>query len=325
MLARRAFIALSGSAIAAPALLRRAQAQAYPSRFVRLVCPFPPGGAVDAAARIIAGRLSEMWGQQMVVENRPGAGGNIAATAVLSADADGYTVYIASIGHAISQFTTPSLTYHPVNDFAPVTLMCVYPNIMAIPNSSPRPLGAGFHRAREGQSRQDDLCVLGRRHVAVSRGRAVQAHGRRRCHAHSLSRRGACAERSHSRPGRCDLRELPLDAAAGAAGTGARPRGDDRASASRRCRTCRRSPSSFRATTCRRGSRCSLRRKRHREIVAKLHADAVAALNTPAVKARYAQLGATVVGSTPAELAAFLQAEIDRWGPVIKAAGIKDG
>ena len=65
-----------------------------------------------------------------------GAGGNIAAQRC-SREADGYTVYIASIGHAISQFVTPSLTYHPVNDFAPVTLMCVYPNIMAIPNSSP--------------------------------------------------------------------------------------------------------------------------------------------------------------------------------------------
>src|SRR3954463_10295139 len=113
MLARRDFIALSAAAVASPALIRRAQAQNYPSRFVRLVCPFPPGGAVDAAARIIAGRFSEMWGQQMVVENLPGAGGNVAAAAVLSAEADGYTVYIASIGHAISQFVTPSLTYHP--------------------------------------------------------------------------------------------------------------------------------------------------------------------------------------------------------------------
>src|SRR6185369_7159806 len=97
MLARRDFIALGGAAVAAPALLGRAQAQAYPSRFVRLICPFPPGGAVDAAARIIANRLSEMWGHQMVIENRPGAGGNIAALAVLNADPDGYTVYICSI------------------------------------------------------------------------------------------------------------------------------------------------------------------------------------------------------------------------------------
>ena len=214
MLARRAFIALSGSAIAAPALLRRAQAQAYPSRFVRLVCPFPPGGAVDAAARIIAGRLSEMWGQQMVVENRPGAGGNIAATAVLSADADGYTVYIASIGHAISQFTTPSLTYHPVNDFAPVTLMCVYPNILAVPNSSPdRSVPDFIARAKADPGKM----------TYASSGIGTSLHL-----AGELFKRMAGVDLTHipyrgagpalndliPGPGRCDLRELPLDAAA---------------------------------------------------------------------------------------------------------------
>src|ERR1041385_576908 len=134
MLARRRFMAVSAAAMAAPALVGRADAHASPSRVVRLVCPFPPGGAVDAAARIIANRLSEMWGHQMVIENRPGAGGNIAALAVLNAEPDGYTVYICSIGHAINQFIYPSIGYNPVSDFAPVTLMCVYPNIMAVPD-----------------------------------------------------------------------------------------------------------------------------------------------------------------------------------------------
>src|SRR5436190_4151522 len=134
---RRRFIALGAAAIAAPTLVRAASAQVYPSRFVRLIVPFPPGGAVDAAARIIANRLSEMWGQQMVIENKGGAGGNIAALAVLNSEPDGYTVYICSIGHAINQFLYPSIGYNPVTDFAPVTLMCVYPNIMAVPNSSP--------------------------------------------------------------------------------------------------------------------------------------------------------------------------------------------
>src|SRR5438477_10114341 len=118
---RRRFIAL-GAAAAAPALLRAARAQTYPTRFVRLIVPFPPGGAVDAAARIIANRLSEMWGQQMVIENKGGAGGNIAAQAVLNSDPDGYTIYICSIGHAINQFIYRSLGYDPVADFSPVTL-----------------------------------------------------------------------------------------------------------------------------------------------------------------------------------------------------------
>src|SRR6476469_2757509 len=137
MIARRRYIAFCGAAVAAPFLLRGARAQSYPARFVRLVVPFPPGGAVDAAARIIANQLSQMWGQQMVVENKGGAGGNIAAQAVLNSEPDGYTVYICSIGHAINQFIYPNLGYDPVADFAPVTLLCVYPNIMAVPNSSP--------------------------------------------------------------------------------------------------------------------------------------------------------------------------------------------
>src|ERR1700754_2146600 len=116
MLARRRFI-LGAAALAAPSFVRAARAETYPNRFVRLVVPFPPGGTVDAAARIIAGRLSEMWGQQMVVENRAGIGGNIAAQAVLASDPDGYTVYIASIGHAIAQFVTSSTSYDPVKEF----------------------------------------------------------------------------------------------------------------------------------------------------------------------------------------------------------------
>src|SRR5947209_19178682 len=101
MIARRRYVALCGAAVAAPFLLRGARAQSFPTRFVRLIVPFPPGGAVDAAARIVANRLSEMWGQQMVIENKGGAGCNIAAQAVLNSHPDGYTVYICSIRPAI--------------------------------------------------------------------------------------------------------------------------------------------------------------------------------------------------------------------------------
>src|SRR4051794_7727400 len=158
---RRRFIALGGAALAAPALPRGARAQTYPSRFVRLVVPFPPGGTVDAGARIIAARLSEIWGQQMVVENRAGIGGGIAAQAVLQADPDGYTVYIASIGHAIAQFVTTSISYNPVDDFAPVTLMCVYPNIMAIPNSSPSHTVPAFIARAKANPGQVTYCSSG--------------------------------------------------------------------------------------------------------------------------------------------------------------------
>jgi tripartite-type tricarboxylate transporter receptor subunit TctC len=320
---RRRFIALSGAALAAPAFACGARAQAYPTRFVRLVVPFPPGGAVDGAARIIAARLSEMWGQQMVIENRPGAGGNVAAQAVLQADADGYTVYIASIGHAISQFVTPSLSYHPVTDFAPVTLMCVYPNIMAVPNSSPSRSVPEFIARAKADPGKMTYCSSG---IGTSLHLAGELFKRMAgVDVTHIPYRGAGSALNDLIPGRVDAifanfpSTLPYV-----------QNGQLRGLA---VTTAKRQPevpdlpaiaefvpgydvSSWFALF--------VAAKTPPDIVARLHQDAVAALNHPPVKARYAQLGATVVGSSPAELATFLQAEIDRWGPVIKAAGIKE-
>jgi len=321
---RRRFIALGGAALAAPAFVRAALAQNYPTRFVRLVVPFPPGGAVDGAARIIAARLSEMWGQQMVIENRPGAGGNVAAQAVLQADADGYTVYIASIGHAISQFVTPSLSYHPVTDFAPVTLMCVYPNIMAVPNSSPSKSVPEFIARAKAEPGKVTYCSSG---IGTSLHLAGELFKRMAgIDVTHIPYRGAGPALNDLIPGRVDAifanfpSTLPYV-----------QNGQLRGLA---VTTAKRQPevpdlpaiaefvpgydvSSWFALF--------VAARTPPEIVARLHQDAVAALNHPPVKARYAQLGATVVGSSPSELATFLQAEIDRWGPVIKAAGIKDG
>ena len=321
---RRRFIALGGAALAAPAFARGAQAQTYPTRFVRLVVPFPPGGAVDGAARIIAARLSEMWGQQMVIENRPGAGGNVAAQAVLQADADGYTVYIASIGHAISQFVTPSLSYHPVADFAPVTLMCVYPNIMAVPNSSPSKSVPEFIARAKAEPGKVTYCSSG---IGTSLHLAGELFKRMAgIEVTHIPYRGAGPALNDLIPGRVDAifanfpSTLPYV-----------QNGQLRGLA---VTTAKRQPevpdlpaiaefvpgydvSSWFALF--------VAAKTPPEIVARLHQDAIAALNHPPVKARYAQLGAPVVGSSPSELATFLQAEIDRWGPVIKAAGIKDG
>ena len=89
---RRRFLQLASAAAALPALPRLAQAQSFPSRFVRLIVPFPPGGGGDALARPLAQRLSEVWGQQVIVENRGGAGGNVGAYQAANAPADGYTL-----------------------------------------------------------------------------------------------------------------------------------------------------------------------------------------------------------------------------------------
>jgi tripartite-type tricarboxylate transporter receptor subunit TctC len=320
---RRRLIALGSAALAAPALVRSARAEVFPSRFVRLVVPFPPGGAVDNAARIIAGRLTDMWGQQMVVENRPGAGGNVAASAVLSADADGYTVYIASIGHAIAQFVTPSLSYHPVNDFAPVTLMCVYPNIMAVPNSSPSKTVPEFiarAKAAPGKVTYASSGIGTSLHLAGELFKKMAG-----VDITHIPYRGAGPALNDLVPGRVDAifanfpSTLPYV-------QGGQLRGLAVTTAKRQPEV----PDLPSIAEFVPGYDVSswfalfVAAKTPPDIVAQLNRASIAALHAPAVKARYAQLGATVVGSTSAELGNFLQAEIDRWGPVIKAAGIKD-
>src|SRR6266511_1909012 len=116
---------------------RPARAQAWPTRHVRVIVPFVPGGATDVIARVVGNRLSEAWRQQVVVENRSGAGANIGAQAAALSDPDGYTLYITSLPHATNRFLYSSLNYDPVADFAPVTLICTQSNIMVVPNSSP--------------------------------------------------------------------------------------------------------------------------------------------------------------------------------------------
>src|SRR3954453_8109854 len=319
---RRRFIARGGAAPAAPPLMKIARADTFPSRFVRLVVPFPPGGAVDNAARIIATRLSEVWGQQMVVENKGGAGGNIAAQSVLASDADGYTVYIASIGHAINQFIYPRLGYDPVADFAPVTLMCVYPNIMAVPNSSPdRSVPEFIARAKADPGKIT--------YASSGVGTSLHLAGELFKHlAHvnltHIPYRGAGPALNDLLPGRVDAIFANFPSTLPYVQQG-QLRGLAVTTAQRQAQV----PDLPAIAEFVPGYDVSswfalfVAAKTPGEIVAKLNADAVAALHHPPVKARYAQLGASVVASTPAELAAHLKSEMERWGPVIKAAGIR--
>ena len=108
--------ALGGNALA------QAPARNWPSRVVRLVVPFTPGGGIDAVGRIMGARLSEIWGQQVVVENKPGAGANIGIEFVARAAPDGYTMLITAGGLTVNQYLFPSINYDPLADFAPVTL-----------------------------------------------------------------------------------------------------------------------------------------------------------------------------------------------------------
>jgi tripartite-type tricarboxylate transporter receptor subunit TctC len=109
----------------------------YPSKPVHLLVPFPPGGAVDSVARTLSDELSRRWGQQIVVENRPGAGGTIAEAAAAKAKPDGYTLILVASGHAITSYLYPGLPYDPLHDFTPLSLVGSSPNMMLVREDSP--------------------------------------------------------------------------------------------------------------------------------------------------------------------------------------------
>ena len=136
-LPRRQFLHLAAGAAALPASPRIAKAQAYPLRPVRFIVPFPPGGSADPIARVLANRLSEIWGQQAVIENKGGAGGNLGAQTAAAAAPDGYNIFLGGAFMAKNPFLYPGSGYDPVTDLAPVAKVCEFSNIMVVPNSSP--------------------------------------------------------------------------------------------------------------------------------------------------------------------------------------------
>jgi tripartite-type tricarboxylate transporter receptor subunit TctC len=116
--------------VAAAAVGTNAQAAGYPDRPVSLVVPYPAGGATDVVARLVAQKISPVWGQQVVVNNKPGAGTTIAAEYVARAPGDGYTLYETTAAHTISASLYKHLNYDPIKDFAPLTLTVTIPLVL---------------------------------------------------------------------------------------------------------------------------------------------------------------------------------------------------
>jgi tripartite-type tricarboxylate transporter receptor subunit TctC len=124
-----AWMLLAGLAAAPHA----AAADAYPSKPIRLVVPFPAGGSLDVVARAIGQKLADAWGQPVVVDNRPGAGGNIGADLVAKSAPDGYTILEGALStHAVNVSLYSKMPYDPVRDFAPITLVAVTPNVLVL-------------------------------------------------------------------------------------------------------------------------------------------------------------------------------------------------
>ncbi len=324
MLNRRRFVGLAAAAIAAPPVLAsRATAADWPQRLVRIVVPFPPGGSTDITARLIGNRLQEVWGQSVVIENKPGAGGNIASEMVAHSDPDGYTIFIVGPGLATNQFLYPSLSYDPVGDFAPVTLLITQPNMMCVPVSKP------------AKSVQEFIAYCNE-----NRGKVTYASSGNGTTLHlsgELFKRLANVEMTHIPyrggalaindliPGRVDVTfdNMPSILSHVKAGTvrALAVTTRERVPVVPDLPTIAESGVPGFDVSSWFGFFVPVRTPP--DVIARINKDANAALAHPSVKSRFEELGATPKGSTPAELAAFLKSEIDKWGPVIREAKIR--
>jgi tripartite-type tricarboxylate transporter receptor subunit TctC len=328
MITRRRLAGLIATSALAPASLARSalaqtSEQNWPSRHVRLIVPFVPGGAADLIARLVGSRLSEAWGQQIVVENRSGAGANIGAQAVAQSEPDGYTLFITSVPHAANRFLYPSLSYDPIADFAPVTLICMQPNIMVVPNASPAKSVKEFVAYAKSRSGRISFGSGGV-------GTSVHLSG-------ELFKRMTGVEMTHvpyrgSAPALQDVIADRLDLIFDNI-TPALPHVKSGSARGLAVTTSKRVTAAADLPTIAEAGvpgfdvsswfAFFVPAKTPPAIIKKLNEGTIAALAHPVVKERLEQFGAALVGSTPDELAAFLKSEMDKWGPVIREAKIK--
>jgi len=299
-----------------------AAAQDYPQRSIRFVVPFPPGGATDGLARTLGEKMTQAWKQQVVIDNRGGAGGNIGAEIAAKSPADGYTIIIVGLSHAANLSLYSRLAYHPVRDFAPVTqavaihtFLVVHPSVpvksvkelLALAKAKPGALnyasggnGSSPHMAMElfkGLAKVDFVHVpyKGTQSViGLLRGEtallfenliSVGAHiesGKMRVLAIGASKRSSA------------MPDVPTVSEAGVPGYDMvlwfgvlAPAGTPR------------------------------------PVVGKLQGEMAGILKLPDVSERLARLGAEPVGSTPEQFDAFIKTEIAKWAKVVQEAGLK--
>lgn len=297
-------------------------AQDYPQRTVRLVIPFPPGGATDGLARIVGQGLTARWSQQIVVDNRPGAGGNIGANIVAKAPADGYTLFMVGLSHAANISLYRKLDYHPLRDFTPITQVVSIDTFLAVHPSLPvrsvkdlvalaraKPGGLNYASGGNGSSPHmamelfRSLARVDIVHVPYKGTESVIGllRGETGMIFENLISIGAQIKSGKLRaiasgsPKRsAALPDIPTVAESGVPGYAVSlwfgmlgPAGLPK------------------------------------PVVDRAWRDTAALLKTADVRDRFAALGADPIGNTPEEFTAFIKAEIAKWEKVIRSAGIQ--
>jgi tripartite-type tricarboxylate transporter receptor subunit TctC len=290
---------------------------------VRLIVPFAPGGGFDAVAHPLAYRLSELWGQQVVIENKAGAGSTIGVRAAAQSAPDGYTLLMASNNMAYNDLFYPSPGYDPVRHLAPVTVLCNFPNLMVVPNSSPvKSVRQFIDYAKSNQGKIS--------YASSGISTTVHLSG-------ELFKRMAGIEMTHVPyrgvgPALNDLIAGRVDVMFGTM-TGTWQQAQNGALRALAVSSNKRSPFAPDIPTIAESGlpefdvsswyAIFLPVKTPTEIVKKVHDDVVLALAHQSIKQSLEAIGVVGSPSSPAELGGYLKAETAKWGPIIKAANIK--
>jgi tripartite-type tricarboxylate transporter receptor subunit TctC len=321
-LPRRQFVHLAASAAAFPAYSRIARAQNYPARPVRWIIGYPPGGTADTIARLIGQGLSERLGQTFVIENRPGAGGNIGTEAVVRAAPDGYTLLLVATSNAINASLYDKLSFNFIRDIAPVAGLARVPNVLEVHPSVPVktvPEFIAYAKANPGKLNYASAGNGTSQHVAGELFKMMT--GVNILH---VPYRGAApavtdllagqvqvmfdvipSSIEHIRAGR--LRALAVTTAMSQQVLPDVP-------------TVGEFVPSYEASS---WYGIGVAKNTPVEIVDRLNKAANAALADPKINTRFFDLGTAVFGGTPGDFGKLIANETEKWGEVVRAANIK--
>lgn len=294
----------------------------FPSKPVRIFVPYPAGGGVDVLARTLGDVVSRQWGQSVVVENRPGAGGVIASQALATSPPDGYTLIVVASGHATNPFLYPKIPYDTFKDFTPISLLASSPNVLLVRADSPfKSLGDVIAAARAKPG------TLSFAHAG--NGTSTHLAGEllknlAKIDLNAIPYKGGAPAINDLLGG-----QIPMSFNNGPESIGQLQAGTVRALAvttASRAPFLPEVPSMSEAVP---GYDTEVwwgllgPAGMPPDVLAKLSQDFVAALNTEPVKERLAKLGALPIASSPQQFDAKIRADYKKWGPIIEAAGMK--
>jgi tripartite-type tricarboxylate transporter receptor subunit TctC len=316
-----AIVAVSAAITAASGGTALAQS-GFPNKAVHIYVPYAAGGGVDILSRTLGDVVSRQWGQSVVVENRPGAGGLVASQALVQSPGDGYTLIMVASGHATNPFLYPKMPYDTFKDFTPISLLASSPNILLVRKDSPFKSVADVIAAAKAKPGSLSVAHAGTgtsTHLAVELFKSLT-----KIDLSAIPYKGGAPAINDLLGG-----QIQLSFNNGPESVGQLQAGTVRALGVTNAKRAAFVPDVPSIGETVPGYDTEVwwgllgPANMPRDVVEKLSHDFVAALNTDAVKERLTKLGAEPIGSTPEAFDKKIHADYDKWGPIIQAAGIK--